>query len=180
MPKRSAISALPAELRRRLDERLVADGFSNYESLSAWLAGEGHPVGKSSIHRYGQDLEAQYEGAMGDARALLALTRAAGDLGEAGSEIAASAAAILQTDIVRTALQIRTETDPEKRAKLLSTLTRAQADVGRMTISLDRHRAEVKAKAAAVAADVAAVVKKGGLTDSAAKDIRRMILGIAN
>lgn len=144
MARRSAISALPAELRARLDARLVADGFAGYERLEAWLADEGHAVGKSSIHRYGSELKTQYDEAMSDARALLALTRAAGDLGEAGSELAASSAAILQTDIVRTVLQIRSEENPEKRAKLLATLTRAQADIGRMSLSLDRYRAEQK------------------------------------
>lgn len=146
MGRRSSVETLPNDIRRQVDEKLVAGGFSDYEGMVAWLADIGVAVSKSALHRYGQGLEDQYNEAMGDARALLALTRAAGDLGDAGSEIAAGAATILQTDIVRTALEIRRENDPEKRASLLAKLTRAQADIGRMTISVDRHRAELREK----------------------------------
>lgn len=179
MSRRRRIDGLPEDVRRQIDERLVAGGFGGYEALAAWLGEMGLTISKSALHRYGKDLQSQYDEAMSDARALLALTRAAGDLGESGSEIAAGAATILQTDIVRTALEIRREKDPEKRASLLAKLTRAQADIGRMTISVEKFRTEIRAKAAAAADTVTAMAKKGGLTPAAIAAIRRNILGIA-
>lgn len=179
MGKRSSIDALPKDLRRQLDERLVASGFSGYEGLADWLAEEGFKIGKSSIHRHGQELEEQHSEAMSDARALLALTRAAGDMGDVGSEIARTAATILQTDIVRTVLDIRREEDPAKRATLLAKLTKAQADIGRMSIAAEKWQAEVLKKTTAAAESVAQVVKKAGLSAEAVDTIRREILGIA-
>ena len=179
MAKRSAVQALPEDTRRCLDERLVAGQFSNYEGLSQWLAEQGFNIGKSSIHRYGQALEDQHAEAMADARALLALTRASGDLGDAGSELARSASTIMQTDIVRTVLDIRQEKDPAKRAGLLAKLTKAQADIGRMSIAAEKWKEELSKKAQAAAASVEKVVKKAGLTAETADLIRKQILGIA-
>lgn len=179
MSKRSSIDALPADVRRQLDERLVASGFSGYSALAEWLEAEGYKIGKSSIHRHGQALEEQHSEAMADARALLALTRASGDISDVGSEIARTASTIMQTDIVRTVLDIRREEDPAKRAALLAKLTRAQADIGRMSIAAEKWQAEVQRKASAAAEAVSKVVKKAGLTAEAADAIRREILGIA-
>jgi hypothetical protein len=179
LAKRSSVKGLPDEVRRQLDERLVGGQFSDYEGLSKWLEDSGYKIGKSSIHRYGQELEEQHDEAMSDARALLALTRAAGDIGDVGSELARSASTILQTDIVRTVLDIRKEEDPGKRAVLLSKLTKAQADIGRMSIAAEKWQAELTKKAQAAAASVEKVVKKAGLTAETADLIRKQILGIA-
>lgn len=159
MARRTAVDALPSDVRQALDERLVACGFGGYVDLADWLQTQGYSISKSALHRHGQTLELQYNEAMADARAMLALTRAASELGEAGSEIAAGAATILQTDIVRTALEIRRTDDPIVRAKMLAQLTRAQADVGRLSVSVERHRTEVRAKAEAKMAAVEAEAK---------------------
>ena len=179
MPKRSSIDAMPQDLRRELDERLVAAQFSNYSGLSEWLEQKGFKIGKSSIHRYGQALEEQHTEALADARTLLALARSSADIGDAGSEIARTASTILQTDIVRTVLDIRQEQDPAKRAGLLAKLTKAQADIGRMSIAAEKWQAELQKKAALAAASVEKVVKKAGLSAETANEIRRQILGIA-
>ncbi len=178
MARRPAVDSLPQEVRRTLDERLVASGFSGYVALAAWLAEQGFAISKSSLQRHGQALEEEHEEAMADARALLALTRASSDLGDAGSEIAASAATILQTDIVRTVLEIRRTDDTELRAKLLAQLTQAQAQIGRMTISVERHRAEARQKAMEEAsAAVADAAKKQGLSDVGVEALRAAIAG---
>ena len=55
--RRSSIVLLPAALREELDSKLLKNGFGQYEELAAWLKREGHPIGKSSVHRYGAKLE---------------------------------------------------------------------------------------------------------------------------
>ncbi len=179
MAKRSSVQGLPEDVRRQLDERLVAGQFSDYEGLAKWLDENGHKIGKSSINRYGQELEAQHNEAIADARALVALTRAAGDFGDVGSELARSAAVILQTDIVRTVLEIRNEEDAGVRAVLLSKLTKAQADLGRMSISGEKWQAELDKKAQAAAASVQDTMKAAGASQDTIDLITKRILGIA-
>ena len=178
MARRPAVDTLPQDVRRKLDERLVASGFSGYVALADWLTGQGFAISKSSLQRHGQALEGEHAEAMADARALLALTRASSDLGDAGSEIAASAATILQTDIVRTVLEIRRTDDTELRAKLLAQLTQAQAQIGRMSISVENHRAQARKKALEEAsAVVATAAKKQGLSDIGTEALRLAIMG---
>lgn len=178
MGRRSAIASLPDDIRRQIDERLVAGGFADYAGLAEWLASIGVQISRSAIHRHGQQLEAQYQDAMADARGLLALTRAAGDIGESGSELARSAATLLQTDIVRTVLDIRKTDDPGQRADLLAKLARAQAQVGRMSVAAEKWADEARQRAAAAADNVDELAKRGGLSADAAAEIRKQILGI--
>jgi hypothetical protein len=57
--KRSIIVAnVPPALREQLDARLIEGNFSNYKNLAAWITREGYPISPSSMHRYGQALEA--------------------------------------------------------------------------------------------------------------------------
>ena len=178
MARRPAVDTLPQDVRRKLDERLVASGFSGYVALADWLTGQGFAISKSSLQRHGQALEGEHAEAMADARALLALTRASSDLGDAGSEIAASAATILQTDIVRTVLEIRRTDDTELRAKLLAQLTQAQAQIGRMSISVENHRAQARKKALEDAANQASETgRQHGLSAAGVDALRVAIMG---
>lgn len=154
MPARSKIATLPDAVRRELDAKLIANGFGDYEGMARWLNEQGFQIGKSCVHEHGQKLEVDYKDAMSDARAFMALVRATEGLDDAGSELAASAATILGFDLVRTALDLRNENDTETRVNLLSKLSRAQVDLGRMAISAEKHRAEVREKIKAKLAEM--------------------------
>ena len=54
MPKRSCIATLPADVLSELNRRLVETNFSGYVVHAEWLTNEGHDIGKSAMHRYGQ------------------------------------------------------------------------------------------------------------------------------
>lgn len=180
MGRRTQIETLPADIRRELDAKIVANGFGDYQGLTEWLESRCLRISKSAIHRHGQDLQEQHDEAMADARAILALTRASGDIGESGSEIATGAAAILQADILRTALELRRETNPDKRATYLAKLTRAQADIGRMITTVEKHLAEARDKIAAKMAALDAEAKSGtgSLDPATLKRVREEIYGI--
>lgn len=181
MPKRKAVDTLPDALRRQLDERLVANGFSDYVALSEWLASEGLSISKSALHVHGSELKAKHDDAMSTARELLALTRASGELGDAGAELSRHGAIILQTDIVKLSLEVRHEDDPEKRANLLSKLTRAHADIGRMVISAEKWHTEVKDKMNATLTALesqAAGGGKAGFDLATLKRVREEVYGI--
>ena len=61
MGRRSKVLSLPRDVRRRLDALLIERGFEGYTELADWLAGEGHSIGKSALHQYGQGLERRIE-----------------------------------------------------------------------------------------------------------------------
>lgn len=57
MSRRSSIEKLAPEVRRMIQERLYARGFSNYVELTEELRQEGIEVSKSALHRFGKKLE---------------------------------------------------------------------------------------------------------------------------
>lgn len=136
MPKRSKVFELPQEVREELNERLVSSGFQGYESLAGWLEQRGFKLSRSSVQRYGQDLQQEFEEAMGDVRKTTELARAmtAEDDDEDGRLIDATAR-IVQDQLLRISIAMRkAEHEPEVAAKHLSSVTRALADIGRVSL----------------------------------------------
>jgi hypothetical protein len=62
MGRVSAIGRLKPELRREIDQRLIANGFSDYVDLANKLRARGYSkVSKSGLHRYGLALKRQVQ-----------------------------------------------------------------------------------------------------------------------
>lgn len=55
--KVAKISKLPPIVRLNIEERLAANGFSDYAGLEADLRRRGWNIGKSSLHRWGVKLK---------------------------------------------------------------------------------------------------------------------------
>ncbi len=55
--KRSKVTLLPREVKAWLDQALIGGNFSGYEQLERELVARGCTIGKSSLHRYGQQFE---------------------------------------------------------------------------------------------------------------------------
>lgn len=47
----SSITALPEDIRARLDDKLL-DTANTYDEIAAWLAGQGYPISRSAVGRY--------------------------------------------------------------------------------------------------------------------------------
>lgn len=57
MSRRSDIERLlPIDIKRKLNEKLYCNGFSEYQKLSDWLKSLDYDISKSAIHRYAQKL----------------------------------------------------------------------------------------------------------------------------
>lgn len=181
MPRRSSIFALPAEIRDELNARLVGNGFSDYEGLAAWLNEQGYAISKSSLHRHGMGLQEDFELAMSDVQKTSALARAwtQSDEDEKGDLLDATAR-IAQEHLLRISIALRkVESEPAVAAKHMSQVTRALADLGRMSIGQKRWAHEVRGRAQSAADAAAKIAKKGGLSSDSVNEIRRQILGIA-
>lgn len=180
MGQRAKISQLPDDVRRKLDTELVKRGFSGYDALETWLDGIGISIGKSSIHRYGKNLERKLAAIKASTEAARLIAAEAPDDADQRSGAVIS---LIQTEVfdVLVALQDLDDedADPLKRAKLLSTLAKNVATLSRASVHQKRHEIEIRAKTEAAADRVARLAKRGGLSASTVDNIRREILGIA-
>lgn len=57
MGRASKIERLPLAVRKDLEALLAANGYGDYDALSKALHKLGYHIGKSSIHRYGQQIK---------------------------------------------------------------------------------------------------------------------------
>lgn len=83
MPRIAKVLQLSPELRDELDEKLRANAYAGVVALSEWLAGSGHPIGKSALHEYALALR-RTDAERGDSVAILSLRGMGDNLG--GSE----------------------------------------------------------------------------------------------
>lgn len=173
MGERSKILDLPEGTRQALDQRLIQGGFSGYVELEAWLKAQGYEVGKSSIHRYGSQMErrlADLRRSTEEARALVAA---------APDDTDAMARATMQMLQQRLFGLLRDMDDIDPKSVDIAKIAKAMAPLVRASIAQQQFMREVaeRAQHAAEAAD--RIARTGGLSADSAAEIRRTILGIA-
>jgi len=178
--QRSKITQLPGEVREQLEREIVKRGFAGYAELEKWLAGLGVSIGKSSIHRYGANLERKLSAIKASTEAAKLIAAEAPDDADQRSGAVIS---MIQTEVfdVLVALQELDDDDVDqmKRAKLLSTLAKNVATLSRASAHQKRHEIEIRGKVQAAAAAVSKIAAKGGLSKASVDELRREILGIA-
>jgi len=76
VPRRSKIATLPAEVRKWLEKALADKGYAGYELLEAELKRLGYQIGRSSIQRFGSDLERRLSATKAATEAAVALNSA--------------------------------------------------------------------------------------------------------
>lgn len=182
MPRRSSVHSLPTAIRDEINARLVGSGFGNYEGLAAWLAEQGHAISKSSLHRYGQDLQADFEEAMSDVRKTTELARAyvSGDADQQGALIDATAR-MVQEHLLRVSIELRKAKNegPGTTAKTLARISRALEGIGRLSLSQKRWADEIRKQAREEAATTAEkTLASQGMSRASIDTIKRVILGL--
>lgn len=145
MPPRNKVYDLPPEIRDELNEKLVSTGFQGYSALAEWLAERGYNVSRSSVHRYGQDLQEEFEDAMGDVRKTTELAKAmAADQEDESGHLIDATARMVQDQLLRITIAMRkAEQDPAKAAKQLGSVTRALAEIGRVSLGQKKWAREI-------------------------------------
>lgn len=173
MGERSKVLALPDDVRRDLEARLIGGGFQAYDELTFWLKGQGYEISRSAIHRYGSKLDQRISELKRSTDQARALVQAAPD---DSADMSEALMRLLQEKLFTCLMEM--DVDPE--AASLGAIAKAMAPLARASISLKKHAAEVAEKARAAADAVDAIARKGGLSADSANDIRAAILGIAN
>lgn len=174
MARRSSVYELPPELREDLNARLVKHGFGSYSALTDWLAGQGYQISRSAVHRYGAALEQSYEAAMGDVQRARELARAyAADGDDDGLALTGAMTGMAQEALLRVLFAVRQmEDDPAEMGRQMSQISRALADLGRLSISHGKYAGEIKR---AAAAELTERIEKSGLETVNAEQLRALI-----
>lgn len=146
MPRRSKIDGLPPALKAEL-ERLLADrAHGGYEALAAWLAEQGYTIGKSSLHRYDQRVQAVMSRIKASTEAARLLAQAAPDEADEHSAAVLRMVQSALFDAMTRVAEAGEEADPEKQVKVLSAAARAIAEASRASIGQKRWADEVRVK----------------------------------
>lgn len=172
MPPRSKVLALPAEVKFWLDAALLENNFSGYDALAAELKARGYELGKSSLHRYGQEFEDRVKTlkvATEQARAI------AEELPDDEGALNDAILRLTQQHLFKVLMEM--QVDPKK--VNLGSLTKSIADLAKASVTQKQHQLAVRDKVKATAEDVVKVARSNGLSDEAADEIRRKILGIS-
>ena len=173
MPRRSKVEGLPSDVKAWLDQALVQNNFSQYELLSAELAKRGYEIGKSGLHRYGQQFEERLKTLRLVTEQARAVVQAAPD-----EDGAVNDALVRLTQEKMFSILMEMNVDPD--AVDLPKLARAVAELGKASVAQKRWQAEARKQALADAAKEAGeAAKSAGLTDEAAAQIQRRILGVS-
>lgn len=180
MAPRSSIEKLPEEVRRWLERALTENGFSGYVELETLLKEKGFVISKSAIHRYGQKIERRFKAIKQSTEAARIIAEGAEDKDDKRSE---ALMGMLQSSLFEALVEIEDaqseEMSPMEKFQALSFAGKNIASLIQASTKLKTYQAEVKQRAEQAAKDVEKVVKKGGLSDEVADEIRRKILGIA-
>jgi len=171
MPKKSSVSALPAEVKEWLDKALVESNFSGYEALSEALSERGFSISKSAVHRYGSEFEKTMAAAKIATEQAKALVDACPD--DAGAMNDALIRLVQQKAFE---VLMKLEADPEKMK--LTSLGEMVGILSRSSVGVKKWMLEVRDKARAAAEEVTKIAKQGGLSDDTVQQIRAKILGV--
>lgn len=171
MPKRSAVIALPKEVKEWLDKALIEGNFSGYEALEEELTGRGFAISKSGIHRYGKEFKERIEGIRKSTEMAKMLAAEAGDDEGALND---ALVRILQDKLFNVVMDLKV--DPAKIN--VASLSKSIADLARASISQKKFMAEVKNKAKSAADNIKDKAKKGGLSEDVIRQIEEQVLGI--
>ncbi|MDN5924356.1 MAG: DUF3486 family protein [Xanthomonadales bacterium] len=165
MPPPSKIDQLPEDTRRELDERIVANGFGGYVSLSEWLAERGFVISKSTVGAYGKDLARHIARVRASTQAAIALEESTRDDTDARSN---AIYAQLQSGIFDALPAIddaEEEPDPTMKLMLYTKAGKDFAAIGRGNLARQRWAAEVRAKLDAAREDVRRIAADAGVPD---------------
>ena len=179
MPVRSQVEYLPEEIRQALNERLLANAFSDYRGLVDWLTEQGFVISRGALHRYGKKFQERAEMVLFSAEQAKVLVAQLDDEGGAMNE----ALLRLATEQVFTML-MDSRSDDGKVTLTPSELSKLLVGVGNITKAsgiqqkrAQRVREDIEQRVRAAAKTADGIMKKEGIPAAVAKVLREEFLG---
>lgn len=177
MAQRSSVEKLPTDVRHELERKLAENGFGNYTELADWLKAQGYEISRSAVHRYGSKVQKRFASIKASTEAARLIAEGASDEGDTRSE---ALMAMVQTELFDALVEIG-DMDNLGAVERFNMVAKASKNIAALTsasTNLKEYQAKLQVKIEQTASEVAKVVKKGGLSDETADEIRRKILGI--
>lgn len=130
---------LPPNVRKEFEDRLIANGFSNYEEVHAWLADRGFEFGLSTVKRSGKRFQEKCEMIRLATQQAELMKEHFGDDEAAMSEAALQMAQGLMFNLML-------EKGEDLTPKEIGMLTRALADSTRANVAVKKYQEETRQK----------------------------------
>ena len=176
MPARSKIDQLPPEIRQEFEKKLLSDGFRNYTEYETWFAERGFEISRSAAHRFGQEFQARCEDVKMSTEMAKSLVGVAGD--DEGN-LNEATIRLIQTMTFDLLLKAKKdENDNYDIADILPKIGVMVAKLSKASVDQKKYATEVKGRANKAADEVVTAIKKGGMSEATAEEIRKKILGI--
>lgn len=178
MPPPSKIDQLSEEVRRELEERIIAAGFGDYVEHARWLREEkGQQIGKSTVGAYGQKLERRLAAIKTSTEAAKLIVQAAPDDAD---DLGSSVIRMIQHEAFESMIALQDaadEADPAKRIDILGKAAKNFATLTRASVARNKWAVELRDKALLDAANrVESAALERGLTGEDAKFWREQVL----
>jgi Protein of unknown function (DUF3486) len=144
MPRRSEVAKLPQDVRRWLERSLEESGYGGYELLAELLKEKGFTISRSSLQRWGSDIERQRATIKAETDAAIALSEGSADDRDSRSE---AMLALLQTGMIRglrALMNSQDEADPAERVALLAKVGKESSSMARASMDLKRFQAGIE------------------------------------
>ncbi|MDR2837746.1 MAG: DUF3486 family protein [Azonexus sp.] len=161
MGRESSVGNLPEAVRVELRQRLIDNGFTDYQGLADWLAERGFEISKSSVHRFGSKIERRLAAIKASTEAARLVTEAAGDDQDARSE---AVIALVQTEMFDSIVAIQEADeldDPAERLALMSSAAKNIATLARASIAQKKFRLDLQARIKARLDDLETEARSG-------------------
>jgi len=171
MPARSKITLLPDALRAELERRLIGSGFANYDAIAKWLREQDVDISRSAVHRFGQDFATKCEAIK------LATEQAKAIVATVGDDEGNMNEALIRL-IQQLSFDILVKNQDADIAALLPKMGVMVAKLSKASVDQKKWMSEAKGKAKDAAEEVVKAVKKSGMSEKTAEEIRKKILGI--
>lgn len=187
MSRKSSIARLQPEIRSYIEGKL-AEGRLTFDELIDDVKARFPEQDKagglpswSAMQRYSQKLERRLSAIRASTDAAKMICAQTGDNEDTRSEALTS---LIQTALFEAILNLKELDDPSvdegDRVGILSKVAKNIATLTRSSVLLKKFQETIRERAKIAAADSERIVKKAGLSDELAAELRLKILGITN
>jgi hypothetical protein len=179
MAKRSIIETMDQEIRRQLDEKIIANGFGNYGELKDWLHEKGYHIqSTSTVQIYGKKLQTKIE----DVKKAIDYAKAIQDVARDDENLLADCLnSLVQERLFSVLVELGdVSCEDEINFNVLMRLAKVIPALSGASVQIKKLQMEIRKRATSVSEEVEGIAIESGLSDNVVSLIRDKILGIAN